>query len=210
MWVKIRARDGTTHFFRLATAYVIVQRLRVTLAVLFVTPEDDLRDIVAALYRRLNLLGVKVLRLLLDKGFHSIPMMRFLQSSGWSTILACHIKGKRGGLRAKCVGERSYQTEHTFASQAYGTFTAQVTLIRTFLNGKRQRRRWIWIAFVVLNDTLTPQQVRRRYRRRFGVESSYRCRREARARTATRNPALRFLLLGLSFILVNLWLQLRW
>jgi hypothetical protein len=31
-----------------------------------------------------------------------------------------------------------------------------------------------------------------------------------RARTASRNAALRFLLMGLSFILLNLWLQLRW
>jgi putative transposase len=113
-------------------------------------------------------------------------------------------------LRAKCQGTRTHQTEHTFASADYGTFTAPVTLIHTFLNGKRQRRCWKWLAFVVLNETLTPKQVRRIYRRRFGVESSYRCRRKARARTATRNPALRFLLLGLSFILVNLWLQLRW
>jgi putative transposase len=204
------ARDGTTYFFRVATAYVIVQHLRVTLAVLFVTPEDDLQDIVVALRRRLNILGVKVRRLLLDKGFHSIPMMRFLESTGWPVIIACPIKGKHGGLRAKCQGTRTHQTEHTFASADYGTFTAPVTLIHTFLNGKRQRRCWKWLAFVVLNETLTPKQVRRIYRRRFGVESSYRCRRKARARTATRNPALRFLLLGLSFILVNLWLQLRW
>jgi IS4 transposase len=60
------------------------------------------------------------------------------------------------------------------------------------------------LAFVVFNDTLTPRQVRRLYRRRFGVESGYRCRRKARARTASRNPALRFLLMGLGFILVNL------
>ncbi len=52
--------------------------------------------------------------------------------------------------------------------------------------------------------------VRYFYQRRFGVESSYRCRRKARARTASRNAALRFVLMGISFILVNLWLQLRW
>jgi len=204
------ARDGTTYFFRVATAYVIVKHVRVTLAVVFVTPEDDLRDIVVALRRRLNSLRVKVRRLLLDKGFHSIPMMRFLKSTGWCVILACPIKGKQGGLRAKCQGEKSYVTEHTFASREHGTFTAPVILCRTFLKGKRQRHRWIWLAFVVFNETLTPRQVRRLYRRRFGVESSYRCRRKARARTASRNAALRFLLMGLSFILLNLWLQLRW
>lgn len=34
--------------------------------------------------------------------------------------------------------------------------------------------------------------------------------RQVRAWTTSRNPALRFLLIALGFILVNLWLQLRW
>ncbi len=204
------ARDGTTYFFRIATAYVVVQHLRVTVAVLFVTPDDDLRDMVAALRRRLNILGIAVRRLLLDKGFHSIPMMRFLEGTGWPVILACPIKGKQGGLRAKCQGQRSYQTHHTFASDENGTYTAPVVLCRTQRRDRRHRSKWLWLAFVVLNDTLTPKQVRYFYQRRFGVESSYRCRRKARARTASRNAALRFVLMGISFILVNLWLQLRW
>jgi hypothetical protein len=34
--------------------------------------------------------------------------------------------------------------------------------------------------------------------------------RQVRARTTSRNAALRFVLISLGFVLVNLWLQLRW
>ena len=55
-----------------------------------------------------------------------------------------------------------------------------------------------------------PQTIRARYRARFGIESSYRCMRDTHATTTSRNPVLRFLLLGVAFLLVNLWINLRW
>jgi IS4 transposase len=52
--------------------------------------------------------------------------------------------------------------------------------------------------------------VRRLYRRRFGIETSYRCAGQLRGWTTSANPVYRFLLLGLSFFLLNVWLLLRW
>jgi len=55
----------------------------------------------------------------------------------------------------------------------------------------------------------SPAQCFQRYRRRFSIESSYRQLRKVRARTTSRNPALRFLLLGLALVLLNCWTALR-
>ena len=49
-----KAHKGTTRFFRVATAYLIFKDMRLTLGLLFVRPEDDLAEIVAALLRRLR------------------------------------------------------------------------------------------------------------------------------------------------------------
>lgn len=207
------ARKGTTRFFRLATAYVIFKDMRVTLAMLFVRPEDRLPELVAALLRRLRILGLKIRRLYFDKGFCSIPVLRYVEQSGWPAILACPIRGKKGGTRGLCRGRASYQTQHTFKSQKYGAYTVPVTVARTYTSrqrSKRQGRRATWLVFVVLNCTLSPNSVRKCYRRRFGVETSYRCMRQVRAWTTSRNAALRFLLMSMGFILVNLWLELRW
>jgi hypothetical protein len=48
------------------------------------------------------------------------------------------------------------------------------------------------------------------YRGRFGIESSYRQSRQARIFTTSRRPWFRFLIFGLSMILRNLWLEVRW
>jgi hypothetical protein len=207
------AKKGTTRFFRLATAYVIFKDMRVTLAVLFVRPEDQLPDLVAALLRRLRILGLKIRRLYFDKGFCTTPVLRYVEKSGWSAILACPIRGKKGGTRGLCRGRASYHTQHTFKSQKYGNYTAPITVVRTYTSRKRSKRgkrRATWLIFVTLNCTLTPKSVRKCYRRRFGIETSYRCMRQVRAWTTSRNAALRFLLMSLGFILVNLWLELRW
>jgi len=44
---KTRAKAGTTHFFRIASAYVIWREVRLTLALTYVLPEDDLPGVVA-------------------------------------------------------------------------------------------------------------------------------------------------------------------
>lgn len=207
------ASKGTTRFFRLATAYVIFKEMRLSLALLFVKPSDSLPDIVAALLRRLRRLGFKVRRLYLDKGFCTIPILRYLAEQNWPAILACPIRGKKGGTRALCQGQKSYLTQHTFKSQPHGAYTAPVAVVRTFTTHKRRKRgsrRLQWLVFVVLNLQLPARQVRKLYRRRFAIETSYRCMRQVRAWTTSRNAALRFLLLSLGFILVNLWVELRW
>ncbi|HXV97579.1 MAG TPA: transposase, partial [Anaerolineae bacterium] len=208
-----KAHKGTTRFFRVATAYLIFKDMRLTLGLLFVRPEDDLAEIVAALGRRLRILGLKVKRLYLDKGFCSIPVLRHLEKSGLPAILACPIRGKTGGTRGLCQGNKSYATQHTFKSNENGSFTASLAIVRSFTThqrSKRKKRRAIWLVYVVLNDQFNPKTVRKLYRKRFGIETSYRCMRQVRAWTTSRNGALRFLLMSLAFILINLWVELRW
>jgi hypothetical protein len=48
------------------------------------------------------------------------------------------------------------------------------------------------------------------YRGRFGIESSYRQSRQARIFTSSRQPWYRLLIFGLSMMLRNLWLEVRW
>ena len=207
------AHKGTTRFFRVVTAYLIFKDMRLTLALLFVRPEDKLPEIVAALLRRLRILGLKVKRLYLDKGFCSILVLRCIEKSGWSAILACPIRGKKGGTRGLCQGNQSYGTQHTFKNKENGSFTAPMAIVRTYTShkrAKRKKRRATWLVYVVLNCKFDPKTVRKRYRKRFGIETSYRCMRKVRAWTTSRNGALRFLLMSLGFILTNLWVELLW
>jgi putative transposase len=214
LWVRGRAKTGTTRFYRVATAYVMRNGLRVTLALRFYLPTDDIVGVVQALAERIEVLGISVNRLLLDKGFDGIDVQNYLRQSGIPSLIACSIRGKTGGTRALCKGRKSYSTRHTFRNRTKKKeSTANIAVCRVFTTSKRtgrMERRADWLVFILINLDLTPKQARRLYRRRFGVETSYRCAGQVRAWTTSTNPALRFVLIGLSFFLQNVWLLLRW
>jgi len=214
LWVGGQAKAGTTHFYRVATAYVIHNGLRVTLALRFYLPTDSVVGVVEMLAERIKALGIGINRLLLDKGFDGIDVQTYLDHSGIPSLIACSIRGKTGGTRALCQGNKSYSTTHTFRNQTEKKGrTANVAVCRVFTTNKRtgrMKRRAEWLVFILINLDLTPKQTRRLYQRRFGVETSYRCAGKVRAWTTTKNPVLRFVLIGLSFFLQNVWLHLRW
>ena len=54
-----------------------------------------------------------------------------------------------------------------------------------------------------------PQEIRELYRRRFGIETSYRQWRQARIITCARDPLLRLLFVVIGLMLRNLWLWLH-
>ena len=212
LWVRGKARDGTTRFYRIATAYVMLNGLRVTLALRFVLPEMTVVSLLEDLLKSLKKQGVQIACLFLDKGFASIAVMEYLTRRAQPAVIACPIRGKTGGTRALCQGRRSYRTTHTFVSSDQ-TFTASLAVCRGFTTAKRTKRlkqRAVWLLYILIELDLSPRQVRRWYRKRFGIESSYRCAGQVRGWTTSPNPAYRFVLITLSFVLLNVWVHLRW
>jgi putative transposase len=213
LWVRSRAKDGTTRFYRVGTAYVILNGLRVTLTIRFVLPSDDTVSVLHILLRRVKALDIPIQCLFLDKGFSGTEVMTYLDQCGLSALIACPIRGKTGGTRALCRGNKGYRTTHTFKGQNGKSFTAELAVCRVFTTSKRtgrMKRRPDWLVFILINLELSPRQARRLYRRRFGVETSYRCSGQLRGWTTSKNPAYRFMLIGLGFFLLNVWLHLRW
>ena len=69
--MRDRARQGTTRFYRIASAYVIWRQVRLTLAVTYVLPEHPTLDVLKTLLQRVNRLDFQASVLYLDKGFGS-------------------------------------------------------------------------------------------------------------------------------------------
>lgn len=204
---KTQAKAGTTHFFRIASAYVIWREVRLTLALSYVLPHDSLPEVVDKLVTRLKQIGLHATVLYMDKGFCSGAVMDYLQRSGQTALLACPIRGKHGGIRALCQGRGSFSTDYTFTD---GT-PAHLVLVDTRVHDpKTKRKQRKWLAFVLVHLDWSPQQVLSKYRRRFGIEASYRILRQVKVLTNSRNPALRFFLLGLGLLMQNVWVLARW
>lgn len=204
---RAKAHAGTTHFFRIASAYVIWREVRLTLALTYVLPEDDLPSVVQRLLQRLCHLSFHATVLYLDKGFCSGEIIRYLQHTRQAAVLACPIRGRQGGVRALCQGRGSRTTDYTFTDGTQAHLALVDTRVR---NPKTKRKRRKWLAFVLVNLNWTPRQVYRKYRRRFGIEASYRLLRQVKVLTNSRNPALRFFFLGLGLLLQNVWVVARW
>ena len=201
-----KAKKGSTHFIRMASAYVIWRQVRLTLAIHYVMPGEEKLAVIQALLSRLKSLNFTFRVLYMDKAFAAGPIIRYLTAIRQPTIIACPIRGKRSGTRALCQGRKSYRTDYTFTDST----PANLALVATLVPDKSGKRRRKWLAFIIIQLDWQPQQIHARYRRRFGIECSYRSLRQVRAHTTSRNPALRFFLLAVGLVLVNTWVFLRW
>jgi putative transposase len=201
-----QAKKGSTHFVRIATAYIIWRQVRLTLAVRYVLPEDNTLEILKFLLQRLKKLGFTAKVLYMDKGFASTSIIRYLTAQKQPAIIACPIRGKQGGTRALCRGRSSYSTIYTFTDGTRTNIAMKASLVPN-VSGKLRRK---WLAFILIMLDWKPDKVYEEYRRRFGIECSYRMLRRVRASTTSRNPSLRFFLLGIGLILENVWVFLRW
>ena len=205
---RSQARKGTTHFHCYATAYMIYKDQRVTLCMTFVRKNDTMPAILRRLFKRLDTLHLRVKKLYLDKGFYSIGVIRLLKERGTPFILPA-IARKNGGVSKLFVGRASYTTSYTMHNQKLGSEVVDLALTRKYSQGRYRRKRSKWFAYVTYRVRTHPLQIFQFYRRRFGVESSYRQMNRVRARTSSTNPALRLLYVGIAFLLINLWVRLK-
>jgi putative transposase len=201
-----QAKKGTTHFVRIATVYVIWRQVRLTLAVHYVLPDETALNVLKILLKRLKSLNFEAKILYLDKGFAATPIVSYLSHHNQPAIIANPIRGKQGGTRALCRGRKSYITDYTFTDGTQATLAMKASLVPD-KTGKLRRK---WLSFIVILLDWSPEKIYQQYRRRFGIECSYRLLRRVRATTTSRNPALRFFLLGIGLILTNAWIFLRW
>lgn len=88
--------------------------------------------------------------------------------------------------------------------------TFQVNVVVKYSRGKYKRRGTRHFAYAVYGMDLPVHKTFKEYRKRFGVESSYKLKNLALPRTSTRNPVLRLLYIGLAFLLVNIWIYAQW
>ena len=210
-WVcRGEARQGTTRFYRCATAYLMLHDVRLTLAVVFVKPKLDKLTILKRLLSAVRAAQIRIKCLYADKGFCCIEVLRYLSRRGIRAIVAMPRRGKQGGSQALCRGPKSYWTTYTLQSAEHGKLSVPVAVVRTYQRRRSGRRQVQWLLYVCLGVGGPLRLVRRRYRRRFGIESGYRLMEQVRARTTSLNPALRFLLMGVALLIVNMWIRLHW
>ena len=88
--------------------------------------------------------------------------------------------------------------------------TFKVGGIGIYSKGKYGRHGLEYQAYAVYKVPIRLRGLPDDYRKRFGIESSYRLKNQSRIRTSTKNPVVRLLYIGIAFLLVDLWVYLVW
>jgi hypothetical protein len=225
------AKCGTTHFHAYATCYLIHHGRRYTLAMARVLLGTPMSEVLRRLLQRVRALGIRPTLLLLDRGFYSVDVVRYLQAARVPFVMPMVLRGRKPndprGPSATYVfaaRRRSGWDTYTWRNAEGVRATVSVCMAVTARrrrgkkvvapDGERRRRRRtkpttrkrITLVYAYWGfQPSSPTWVRETYRLRFGIESSYRQLNQARIRTCTRDPLLRLLFVAIALILRNLW-----
>jgi hypothetical protein len=215
---RSQAKSGTTHFHAYATAYVNYRGQRYTLALTYVERGEKLQEVLKRLLRRLSALGIPVRMLLLDRGFWSVAVIRYLQAARYPFLMPVVLRGRKAdhakgpsGTRVFALRKRGGWDEYTVMAGDGSKARVAICVHCRNYNGQwgRHGRQALVYAFWGLQPSST-RWVKETYRKRFAIETSYRQLHQGRARTCTQNPLVRLLLVGVALVLRNVWVWLHY
>jgi hypothetical protein len=204
-------RQGTSKFHAYATACIVVDGYRYTLALSWVRRHEKTARVLARLLDRIDELGLKTRCLLLDRAFFNLPVVEFLQGRKVPFLMPVMFRGRKPKKGRPLTGLHKIKRQaagwhsHTLKNGKRHAEIKVCVTYRTHKNRKDKRRVQQKLLFGAWRVTGSTTAIRERYRTRFAIESSYRQMRQAKIYTCTRNPHLRLVFIAVALMLRNLW-----
>ena len=216
---RSQAKSGTSHFHAYATAYVVRTGLRFTVGLTAVRRGEALTEVIRRLLEQAAKAAVRPRYLLLDRGFCSVDVIRYLQAGRRAFLMpvpkrgraADHPKGP-SGTQIFAAWKKSGWGQYTMTNAQKRKATFAVCVKCRNRRGERGRHGREALVYAY-GGGLRPSSfrwVQQTYRSRFGIETSYRQMHQARIRTCTRDPLLRLLYVGMALVLRNVWVWFHW
>jgi hypothetical protein len=204
-------KQGTKYFFSYATAVLIHKRRRYTVGLMAITKSTPVHEIVTTLLGQIDQHQLLIGGVVLDSGFDSGETILLLQSRKVSYTVPLRRKGKGTNRRNACfawasgtVGKVDWVTEKSR--------TAVSTRVLVWKRSSQPETKVYafsgWGDAKAIKEARRAWLGRRRYRERFGIETSYRQKNQARGWTTSRSVEYRLLLEGLAHLLRQIWVRL--
>jgi hypothetical protein len=209
-----KPRQGTKKFHAYATACIVSYGVRYTLAVTWVRRHETTVVALGRLLARIRGKGLKIRRLLLDRAFFNVPVTHLLQAENIPFLMPVMFRGrtiKNPKKKRKPTGLHWIKRQtagwypHTLSNKTQTVSLSVCVAYRTHKNRKDGKRKQQKLLFAAWRVRGSPREIRNTYRKRFGIETSYRQWRQARIFTCTRNPHLRLVFVVIGLLLRNVW-----
>jgi IS4 transposase len=202
-------KQGTKWFFAYASAVLLHKRRRYTVAVTALLPKTKPHEIVRCLLDQIAAKGLKIQGVALDSAFDSGETLLLLQERQLAYVVPLRRKGNGPNARNACFEGNHKQVRWTEWTTKK---TRQPVRTRTLLWKGRAKTMVFafqgWSGDRARNVHHQAERMRQLYRRRFGIETSYRQKNQAKATTTSRDPVYRLLLEGLAYLLRQVWVVL--
>jgi hypothetical protein len=204
-------KHGTKYAFGYATAVVVHGGRRSTVGLLALTGGEKPHQVVATLLKQVRHRGLKVRGVVLDSGFDSGDTLLVLQEQKLSYSVPLRRKGNRKNQRNALwdLAVGTITTVRWKTDQGNRPVTTQAVVMRR--RGETPKKVLAfggWSEKAARSESGRARLARRWYRKRFGIETSYRQMRQGRAGTTATDVAYRLLLVGLGFVLRQAWVWL--
>ena len=214
---RSKSKSGTTHFHAYATAAVVHKGHRYTVALMFVEKGTSMKEVVQRMVQLIRRRKIKIRLLLLDKGFFSVHVLSYLKRAKLGYVIPVMVRGRKKkdskapltGLRALMKKKNGYYRQ-TITGKDGKRKKARLTITvcmasKDYLHEKTGKKRRKKIPYAISKVRLTWRHIRELYRKRFGIETTYRQMNEARIKTCTRDPRIRLLFVAIALVLRNVW-----
>jgi hypothetical protein len=206
-----KPRQGTKQFHAYATACLVDHGERYTVALTYVRRHESTVTALMRLVARIRQLGLRIRHVLLDRAFFNVPVVAFLQQEKLPFLMPVMFRGRPPKKGRPATGLQWIKRQaagwyaHTMKNKNRAVTVSVCVGYRTHRNRKDRKQVKQKLLFAAWRVTGSPTEIRERYRKRFGIETSFRQLRQARITTCTRRPRLRLLFIAVALILRNLW-----
>ena len=209
---RSQPRQGTSRFHAYATACIVQAGRRYTLALSWVRRRETGAVVLRRLLARLRQQGLHIKLLLLDRYFFGVPVTALLQELRVPFLMPVADRGRKPRKRRRATSglrwlrrQKAGWYSHTLQRGKQEVKVSVCVCYHSYRrrdSGQRRRQKLLFAAWRVRG---APREIHRRYRTRFGIETSYRQARQARIHTCTRDPRVRLVFVAVALLLRTVW-----
>src|ERR1017187_7488963 len=199
--VRSKHEDGTEKFYEYATISIVQDGLRLCVYSRPVTLLDAKVDVVRELIEEAGRRGVKVKLLLMDRAFFTVECINLLNGLGVKFITPCVCNERV----QRAVGSLGREGRLPFSIRdSHQVEEASFTMVVCWSKG--QKKLIPFATNVEEGDARRlVRKIPKEYRRRWGIETTFRKVKDVYGMTTPPSPAIRLAYFMTAMILYNLW-----